>query len=428
MNMNMLSTSWKIAFPGLLVTALLASCGSSPDVNSGTTVPQPEVFAAPAAPVVVADTDLGQASVVAQRASAQIQAVLTPEALTPDLYTLLSASGLLNVFNPPGVPPMPGTPMLVGTGSLNPRTLGRQLLGLNAHALGAQAVVNIPDHLLPTGTAVFDMQGLPRLISAEPKTGFVIINQKTGLTATADWKVNGAATTMLMLSDSPDTYGVRHPFRQEWPTNARVSVSKTATGKVIAAASFSMTPGACLEMTGPDALKLDIWAGNAAQPELKASADYAWNAQGLSLKASASLSTLKGKASAAMDLKIDGATVNRCNSATFSFTPTRLDASASAEVPGDRLNAELKLRDVGNLEFSAAAMRVPNPFAKVQGKMLASADHNGQRFFSAFGPLADGPDLDLIPGDGVEVKYVQSGQLVTTNLQAFVVSLASLMK
>jgi hypothetical protein len=428
MNMNMLSTSWKIAFPGLLVTALLASCGSSPDVSSGATVPQPEVFAAPAAPLVVADTDLGQANVVAQRASAQIQAVLTPEALTPDLYSVLNALGLVGPFIPGSPPPSAGMPLSAGIESLNPRTLGRQLLSLSSTAVGAQGVVNLPDHLLPTGTTVINAQGMPTLISAEPKTGAIIINEKPGLTITIDWKVNGAATTMLMLSAGTDQYGVRQSFRQELPTSARVSVSKTASGKMIAAATFSMTPGACLETTGPEALKLDVWAGNAAQPELKASADYAWNAQGLSLKASASLSTLKGKASAVTDLKLDGTTSNRCDSAAFSFKPSRLDASASAEVPGDRLNAELKLRDVSNLEFSAAAMRVPNPFAKVQGKMLASADHNGQRFFSAFGPLADGPDLDLIPGDGVEVKYVQSGQLVTTNLQAFVVSLASLMK
>lgn len=407
----------------LILTAALAACGPTSSVDGSTTAP-PEAFVAPAVPLVTADTDLGQASVVAGRASLQAQQVLTRGALPPELYDSLDALGLLELLDGPAQSPVTG----LSLNHLSPLTVGRSVLGRLGHlpGFGAQGVIPVSDQLLPTGTVELGAGGKVVSASALPSDGLVVIDRVRGTTLTIGWKVGGAPTVLVNAGTVYDAQGHRTVIRQELPTGARLSVTRTASGQGLAAASVSMTPGPCLASTGPEALKLDVWAGNTAQPELKASADYAWNAQGLSLKASVNLSTKKGKIGAATDLKLEGATQNRCDAATFSFVPTRLDARASAEVPGDRLNATLLLRDVSNLEFSAAAMRVQNPFAKVQGKLSASADHNGQRFFSAFGPLADGPDLDLIPGDGVEVKYVQGGQVVTTNLQAFVVSLASL--
>ena len=392
-----------------LLTALLASCNGvqNPGDPVVPTVPQGEVFVAPSTPVVSADTDLAQTAAVVQRASLQAQSLLSREALTPALYDALSSLGLLNLFGTANASPA----------ALNPAVLGRRLLGNTAVRLNAQSTTTL-DHPLPTGTLQIDAEGYAQQLSAQPTDGFVSIDARSGLTLKAEWKVGGAPTTSFDRTDFTDAQGNVQLSRSELPTSARLSVLRTSTARAIASATFTMTPGACLGLSGPDALALETWAGTEARQELKASARYAWNTQGVSLAVSSSLTTGKGEASAAVGLALSGSTANRCDQTTLSFTPTKLDASASVSVPNDSLNAELKMRDLGNLVFSADALKVQNPFAKVEGKLQVSADHNGQRFFSAFGPLADGADFDLNPGDGVEVKYVQGGKVVTTNLQA----------
>ena len=403
----------KFAVPFLMLSALMAACGPTPVILPA---PQPEGLKAPAAPVVTADTDLTQAGAVAQRAGLQVQAILTQEALTPELYAALNALGLLDLFRSATANPAASAAPLA---NLSPARLGSRVLtslGQAPRLTGLSTTTQ--DNALPTGTFTLDAQGTGYQSSALPADGLVVVDQARGTTLTAEWRVGGAATVWLSSPAYSDGQGNTVTVRQELPTAARLSVSRTGQDQKLAGATFGMTPGACLSVTGPEALNLDAWAGNAAQPELTAGVHYGWNDQGVSLKANARLNTLKGTVSADSSLAVKGATAHRCDLKMLSFTPTQADVQLAVSVPNDTLAFDLKARDLGNVVFSADALKVQNPFASVRGQLAASADHNGQRFFSAFGPLADGADLDLTPGDGVEVRYVAGGQLVTTNLQA----------
>jgi hypothetical protein len=251
---------------------------------------------------------------------------------------------------------------------------------------------------LPTGTYTVTADG-KTTYDAAPTDGYVRIDQKKNIRLAVNWKVRGAPTVWVNDGSA----------QREVPTEATASL--TQGGQATAALNFNMTPGDCLNNAGPTALNLNGYVGSAASPAAKLDLKYAWTEKNLSLSASALFAT----ASANMNLDVTGTTRNRCGDA-FAFTPTRTDLTGKLSVPGFQAELAVYLRELSNLEISAKAMNAPNPYDRIGGTVNASLKLNGFPFMTAYGPLADGNDANMQPGDQVKVQYIKNGGVVTTDL------------
>lgn len=118
-----------------------------------------------------------------------------------------------------------------------------------------------------------------------------------------------------------------------------------------------------------------------------------------------------------------GNTTNRCDLRSLSFTPTQLDLTASAKVPNHSANLAVYLRDLKNLTLSEAGLRATTWYKDVSGSLNANLNYNGQTVVTATGPLTDGPDLDLYPGDQIVTTYIKDGKLVTSDLAGLLAAL-----
>ena len=269
----MVPTSWNIAGIALTLTLLLTACHTDPVVV--TPQPQPEMLTAPTAPMVSAETDLDQTPAVSLRASLAVQNLLTQSELTPELYEVLNAFGLTGGL---------GMAALGNDSTMlrSPLALARGLLGgVKGRGLAVQGIAVTKVNLLFTGTYEIDANSQLKKLSESPQDGYVENYPSRNLKIVAEWKVGGAATTTIDTTGYDPATGQLAAQKQEIPTNARVTMSHLNTGVQLASATFSMTPGACLNLTGPDALKLNLWAGKASAPDLTASLDYAWTEQGV---------------------------------------------------------------------------------------------------------------------------------------------------
>lgn len=386
-----------------LSALLLAACGP----RTGVVTPNPDVLTAPTAPVPGQATELQDVPAVLDRASGTLAAMLNPASpdFDPDLAVLFQLLGVRGS----AVPDAPVNPLSLGRDLT--RSLTRQGVG-KIRPLDTSATPVTQENPLPTGTYTLDQAGNVSY-SPQPTTGYVMKNLGEGTTFAVDWHVDGAATVWVeYVQGGP--YLTR--IRQEVPTRAGATFSKE--GRKLAAAQLGLTPGACLTVAGPEALSLSAWAGREQNAPAALGLGYAWTDTGITLKANTSYRTRTYSAEAALDLNVRGTTAGRCTPGSLSFTPTRADLSASVKVPGDAAQASLNLRKLNNLVISGAELRAASPFARVTGDMSASVTHNSQPMLTAFGPLADGPDMDLLPGDAVGVRYVQDGKLVETNLAA----------
>ncbi|GBF07125.1 hypothetical protein DAERI_120118 [Deinococcus aerius] len=382
-----------------LSALLLAACGP----QNGIVTPNPDALTQPPALTVGKATELQNVPAVLERASGTLASMLNPASpdFDPDLKVLFQLMGVRGSSVP--------------NASTNPLGLGHDLTRMltrqgTIRPLDSSATPVTQQNPLPTGTYTLDAAGNVSS-SKEPTTGYVMRNLAEGTTFAVNWREGGAATVWVEYTQA-GPYMVR--IRQELPT--RASATFTKEGRKLAAAGFSLTPGACLGTAGPEALSLNAWAGREQNPPASLGLQYGWTDTGISLKANASYRTRTYSAGAALDLDIRGTTANRCTPASLSFTPTRADFGASASVPGDAVEASLGLRKLNNLVISGAELKTPSPFARVTGDLSASVTHNAQPMLTAFGPLADGADMDLLPGDAVVVRYVQNGKLVETNL------------
>ena len=198
------------------------------------------------------------------------------------------------------------------------------------------------------------------------------------------------------------------------PTNATGSV--TVSGKTVAGLKFNMTPGDCLNTAGPTALTLSGWAGRETNAPVKLDLTYAWTEKDVLLSGSAQYATTKQKVDASMKLNVTGTTRDRCGAA-FTFTPTRADLTGTLDIPSHKTELNVYLRDLSNLEFSEKAMNASNALDRIGGTVNAAMSFNGKAVVTAFGPLADGNDLDLQPGDQVKFRYVKSGKLVEADFR-----------
>ncbi|UQN07055.1 hypothetical protein [Deinococcus sp. QL22] len=383
----------------------LSACNSDPIVEPQ---PQPEVITQPAGPVVGQATEVQNLPMVADQAANTFSEMLNPASadFDPDLAAVLEGFG--------GVMGAMGQPAQMRSLKLqSPAQLGRQIGAMLAvrsrSGLGTLAATTT---LLPRGTWMVGAQGQLTQTSVQPADGYVLMSAGTATTLTAEWEVGGSKT--VLIDDSGNLTGVA--MRVEVPTNARVTLTRGAVKR--AAAQMTMTPGACVSITGPDALTLTAWAGREATSPAQLKFSHVWAALGVTTSAEATYLTRSRRATASMTSSISGSTANRCTPATFAFTPTRADLSASVSVPGNQARADLKLRDLTNVVFSDTELKGSNPFSKVTGTLSASAQHNGKAGLSAFGPLADGTDADLLPGDQTNVQFVLHGKLIVTHLQA----------
>ncbi|WP_157465255.1 hypothetical protein [Deinococcus apachensis] len=393
MNLKIVRTGALLSLSALL----LAACGP----KTGIVTPDPDVLTEPPALTVGKATEVQSVPAVLDRASRTMVSMLNPGSpdFDPDLkvlFQLLGASAVPNASaNPLGL----GhdlTRMLTGQGTIRP--------------LDTSATPVTQQNSLPTGTYTLDAAGNVTS-SPEPTTGYVMKNLAKGTTFVVNWREGGAATVWVEYTQA-GPYLVR--IRQELPTHASATFSKGNT--TLAAAELRLTPGECLGTAGPSALSLGAWAGREQNAPVALDLQYGWTDTGITLKAQASYHTRTYSAGAAVDLDVRGTTANRCTPASLSFTPTRADFKASASVPDDAVEATLGLRKLNNLVISGAEVKTPSPFARITGDVSASVTHNGQPMLTVFGPLADGTDMDLLPGDAVTVRYVQNGKLVETNL------------
>lgn len=380
----------------VLSSLILASCRPTP-----TPKPSDPGSVAPAAPVVGQSVELQAIPGTAESAAKQMIALTDRN--NPDMDPDLKA--LLGVFS--GTSPT----------ALNLRSLGSFGQGL-AQGFGGKGKMTVQalttiQYALPTGTFTYTRTG-GRTYSAQPADGYVIINEADNARVEFNWKVGGAAT--VWVNNGHQYNYATNQYQQvqlEVPTNARGSL--TAAGKTVAGLTFTMTPGDCLNSAGPTALALSAWAGRANNAPAKVDLNYAWTERDISLSGSALYSTKSQKASANLKLNVTGTTSDRCGTA-FSFTPTRADLTGTLDIPSHRTELAVYLRDLGNLEFSEKAMTVADPFAKISGTVNGSLKFNGASVITASGPLADGTDMDLIPGDQVKVQYVKSGALIKTDM------------
>ena len=381
---------------GLSLT--LSACRPDPIVE-----PQPEVLTQPAVPVVGQATELQNLPMVADQAARTFSDMLNPSStdFDPDLTAVLQTfGGVMSGMNQP-------------LRMQSPAQLGQQIkemLTARSRPASGLGALTTTTTLLPRGTWVAGAQGQLTQTSAQPTDGYVLMSSATALTA--EWEVGGSKTVLI----DGDGNLTSAAMRVEVPTNARVTLTKGTVKR--AAAQMTMTPGACVSITGPDALTLTAWAGRESNPPAQLKFSHAWAATGVTTSAEVTYQTRTRSASASVKSSIGGSTANRCTPSTFAFTPTRADLSASVNMPNNTASADLKLRDLTNVVFSETELKARNWFTKVTGTLSASAQHNGKAVMSAFGPLADGADADLLPGDQANVQFVLRGKLVVTNLQA----------
>ena len=96
---------------------------------------------------------------------------------------------------------------------------------------------------------------------------------------------------------------------------------------------------------------------------------------------------------------------------------TSADLTGTLDIPSHKTELNVYLRNLSNLEFSEKAMSAPNALDKIGGTVNAAFTFNGKAVVTAFGPLADGRDMDLQPGDQVKFRYVKSGKLIETDFR-----------
>lgn len=380
---------------------LLASCNGPQNEPPVVKPPTDPATVAPAAPVPGQSVELQDVPGLAQAGVKQLTNIISPDNkdLDPDLKTLLALFGskVPQYISPTGLGAF-GQGFVQGLGK--PGRVGGQALS----AVKA---------LLPTGTLTIDANG-KSTTTATPVDGYVEIDQRNNTRVEANWKVGGAATVFINAGSRLDSQtGQVQQVQQEVPTNATASLS--AAGKVVAALAFKMTPGGCLNNAGPTALSLNGWAGRETDAPAKVNLDYVWTEQKVSLSASALYRTTRQKVSAELKAEVMGTTTDRCGT-NFAFTPTRADLSGTLDIPGYRTDLTLYLRDLSNLTINASTLKAQNPFAKIGGTINASLTFNSKPVMTAFGPLADGSDMNLQPGDQVAVQYVKDGKLVKTDI------------
>lgn len=358
--------------------ALLASCGGSKDTPAPATQP-----------IVGKAQDMAQLPSLQLTASSTVQSMTSPGA---DQQPELTA--LLNLLKGTG---------FMGVQAVQPTQYGQALVNSLTHqgGLHAQALGDLP---LPTGTFTTKADGTPAY-RPEPTTGLVIINEQEGTRLDVNWHVDGA----------PSAYIMRNAINtQEVPTKA-YGVATRGTAK-IAEVTFGMTPGDCLQLRGPTALTLSGWGGQQANPAAQVNLNYAWTDAGITSSGSAKLQTKTRSASGSFSFNLSGTTANRCAPLQFAFTPSSMTASASTTLPDQQAEGSLNITDIGNVVLTADPTRLANPFKGVTGTLSASAKYNGQVALTAAGPIADGNDFDLLPGDQVKVQYVKNGVLVEKTL------------
>lgn len=387
---------------------LLASCD-----RTGRTPTDP-AQKEPAAPVVGKSLDLQTAPATAYAAAQQFNTLTNPA--NPDLDPDLKA--LMGLFMPQSGP--------MSLSLDRPTQIGRQLLGrvTGRSQLSSQSVVVGIREALPTGTVTFKDNGTVER-SEQPTDGAVMINEITGVRVEAKWRVNGAPTVWV---DSGTRYDSMQktwvPVQTEVPTNASGTISEKGT--VRAGATFSMTPGGCLNTFGPDALKLNAWAGRQTNAPLSMNLEYSWGAQGLKLKADAKHTTTKNTGSVSVDVSLDGATANRCTD-TLTFTPSGATLTADLSLPSHKVASAVYLRDVKNIVISDAELKKENFFRNVSGTLNAALSYNDSNVLTASGSIADGNDMDFAPGDQVTVKYVRDGKLIEKKLPDALKDLSTLL-
>ncbi|MFN4253036.1 hypothetical protein [Deinococcus sp.] len=379
---------------------LLASCD-----RTGRTPTDP-AQKEPAAPVVGQSVEVQDVAGTAQSAAKQMAAMTDPNNpdLDPDLKTLL---GLFNV----GVTPVgPNSLDLSGAASF-----GKSFVqGIGGKGRVTTQALTTVQEALPTGTRTINRDGTISE-STTPTDGYVLVDARSDLRIQAQWKVGGAATVWVNNGYAYDYNTRQHlPRQQEVPTNATGSV--TVSGKTVAGLKFSMTPGDCLNTAGPTALTLSGWAGRETNAPVKLDLAYAWTEKDVLLSGSAQYATTREKVAASMKLNVTGTTSDRCGAA-FAFTPTRADLTGTLDIPSHKTELNVYLRDLSNLEFSEKAMSAPNALDRIGGTVNAALNFNGKAVVTAFGPLADGNDMDLQPGDQVKFRYVKSGKLVEADFR-----------
>lgn len=374
------------------LTLLLAACGPQ---NNGTTPATDPATVAPTSPTTQS-LDMRQVPVKAQEAAVTLSGMIDPADMDPDLAALVAALG------------GPSQPMALRIGS--PAQLGQELLrSMGRGPRGLQPLVTTPIRRQPmqTGTQTIS-KTRESSYSPEPRDKLVLDDQYHGIYMEVDWYVGGAPSVWV---EHTDYAGL---VQTEVFTKASAILKRGGT--LAAQAIMNLTPSDCFFLVGPTALKFDGWAGKQASPAAKAALNYAWTDAGIRASASAEYKTKTRMATMSAELDLRGTTTNRCNLSTFSFTPTRADLSTSIRIPKQTAEARLYLRDLGNLSFSADTLRAQNPFQSIKGTLNAGVKYDGQAALSAFGPLADGNDMDFQPGDQVRVKYVKNGVLVDKSL------------
>ncbi|GGR93969.1 hypothetical protein [Deinococcus sedimenti] len=398
----------------LTVTTLLLAACQKQDTPKVEPKPADPATTTPAPPVVGQSLDLKDVATTAERAAMQFETLTDPA--NPDLDPDLKS--LMRLFMPTSGP--------MSLSLDRPTQIGRQLLDrvTGRSKLSSQSIVVGIREPLPTGTISLKADGTVSE-STTPTDGRVLIDEATGLRVEAKWRVNGAPTVWV---DNGTRYDyVKNtwvPVQTELPTNASGTISEKGTAR--AGATFSMTPGGCLNTFGPDALKLNAWAGRQTNAPLSMNLEYSWGAQGLKLTANAQHTTTKNAGSVSVDLSLDGTTANRCTD-TLTFTPSGATLKADLNLPSHKVASAVYLRDVKNVIISDAELKKENFFRNVSGTLNASVAYNGQNMLTASGSIADGNDLDLVPGDQVTVKYVRDGKLVEKTLPGALKDLGTLL-
>lgn len=396
------------------VSLLLAAC------DGGTKTPAVEpptatdpAKAVPTPPVLGQSLELQNAPAAMQAAAQSAMTLVSPN--NPDIDE--NVQYLLNLSGMQGL-------SIGGKGLQASAATGRALLGQVAqslphqNALGAQAIQTNP---LQHGTYHIDANRRMIKDSDQPSTGMIVTDAAHKLTLNVDWRVGGAATTTVnWFAGSCDMNGCT-PSNTEIPTKASATLLRS--GVTVAQMNFSMAEGNCLSQTGPDSLSLSSWVGSAAKPASSLSLDYAWDSSSLRLSAEGSYSTKRETGSSSFKLAVLGNTTNRCDLRSLSFTPTQLDLTASAKVPNHSANLAVYLRDLKNLTLSEAGLRATTWYKDVSGSLNANLNYNGQTVVTATGPLTDGPDLDLYPGDQIVTTYIKDGKLVTSDLAGLLAAL-----
>lgn len=379
---------------------LLASCDRT------TPTPTDPAQKEPAAPVVGQSLEVQDVAGTAQSAAKQMAAMTDPN--NPDLDPDLKA--LLGLFNVGGAPVRPNSLDLSGAASF-----GKSFVqGIGGKGRVTTQALTTVQEALPTGTRTINRDGTISETTT-PTDGYVLVDARSDLRIEAKWKVGGAATVWVNNGYRYDYNTRQHlPRQQEVPTNATGSV--TVSGKTVAGLKFNMTPGDCLNTAGPTALTLSGWAGRETNAPVKLDLTYAWTEKDVLLSGSAQYATTKEKVAASMKLNVTGTTRNRCGDA-FAFTPTRADLTGTLDIPSHKTELNVYLRDLTNLEFSEKAMNASNALDRIGGTVNAAMSFNGKAVVTAFGPLADGNDLDLQPGDQVKFRYVKSGKLVDADFR-----------